>query len=843
MAEAIVFQIDVQPITGQLASLGKSIEDTKVRFEQLKKENGQYDEQTIATNAALKVMQKEYRSLETVLTNQSAAIGEVVKATSKNLDIKKIESNSIDTNRKLYNSLYGEYVRADKIQREKMIPTIKALSDELKKQESAVGDTRRNVGNYSEGFKDAFTQISSGIPALKGFQTAQTGVNAALSANPIGGVVTLLFALKEIVGGNAQVADALTFAFDGLTKCFNFIIDTIVDTVTNFDKLTAAIKNPIKFIKDFATGTAEAAKEGYEASKALDEFVVSNARTAAAIKENDLQIQALTKSLKDRTKSEQERIKIANTIADLEIENSKRSKKLAQDELDAEALRLKGRTKSAEDEAKLIELSSNVKQAAAEVDIANSQRQTRINILLEKEQRTAIIKEKKDSSAELLKLQEEFLLSEREKIEKGFDDKAAVITGNSEKEIQLLAAINTAKEAALTKFDTEAEAKRIAAEEKAIADRFAIASKALNEQTALNQTLLENELKAVDLSVASEQDKANRKNEINLKYLEQQLKLAVELANIDNELTDQEIANIEKVKLAITELKQKASEPTPKISEVLGIDEKELSNAASALGGFQQLVSSLSQTFSAINQQRISDIESQYDTEIDNVNRSALNKEEKENKIRELERQKAKEKYQQELSAFNTSKALQIVNATIATALAVIQGLQTGFSIPIVGVGLGPALAAAAGVAGAVQIGIIAAQKPPQPPKFAEGVIGLDGAGNETSDSIDAKLSRGESVMTAKATKRFAPLLAEMELSVGNKPNIQLANKRFAVGYIPMGDGGYASRYAGSQQSNNVAMADVVKDVVRSIPNPVVTVEEINRVNTSAENSVAVSEL
>lgn len=40
-------------------------------------------------------------------------------------------------------------------------------------------------------------------------------------------------------------------------------------------------------------------------------------------------------------------------------------------------------------------------------------------------------------------------------------------------------------------------------------------------------------------------------------------------------------------------------------------------------------------------------------------------------------------------------------------------------------------------------------------PKFASGVIGLDGAGNETSDSIPAYLSRGESVITAKGT-RFA---------------------------------------------------------------------------------------
>ena len=40
-------------------------------------------------------------------------------------------------------------------------------------------------------------------------------------------------------------------------------------------------------------------------------------------------------------------------------------------------------------------------------------------------------------------------------------------------------------------------------------------------------------------------------------------------------------------------------------------------------------------------------------------------------------------------------------------------------------------------------------------PKFATGVVGLNGAGNETSDSIPAYLSRGESVITARGT-RFA---------------------------------------------------------------------------------------
>ena len=46
---------------------------------------------------------------------------------------------------------------------------------------------------------------------------------------------------------------------------------------------------------------------------------------------------------------------------------------------------------------------------------------------------------------------------------------------------------------------------------------------------------------------------------------------------------------------------------------------------------------------------------------------------------------------------------------------------------------------------------------------FAEGVIDLDGRGTETSDSIPARLSKGESVMTAKTTKKNKRTLADMQ--------------------------------------------------------------------------------
>lgn len=52
---------------------------------------------------------------------------------------------------------------------------------------------------------------------------------------------------------------------------------------------------------------------------------------------------------------------------------------------------------------------------------------------------------------------------------------------------------------------------------------------------------------------------------------------------------------------------------------------------------------------------------------------------------------------------------------------------------------------------------------------FKDGVIGLDGPGTSTSDSIHARLSKGESVMTAKETQKYRPYLEAMREGTFNK--------------------------------------------------------------------------
>jgi hypothetical protein len=256
----------------------------------------------------------------------------------------------------------------------------------IKENSSALEQQRQNVGNYTRGILDA-------IPGLKGFTGGINGISTAFKANPIGLAITAFLALKGIFEQNAVVADKLSFIFSGITKGLGFVIDTVVETVSSFSKLKEAIFSPIQFFSDLTKGTTDAAKAGYEAAESIDAFAEATAIASQQIEINEVRVKSLEKSLKDKTKSEQERIKIANQVADLEIQNAKKREELASQELANEQLRLKGKTLSGEELAQLKRLETRVFVEQEEAKTASAERQTRINILLAKEEAGEKIKQ------------------------------------------------------------------------------------------------------------------------------------------------------------------------------------------------------------------------------------------------------------------------------------------------------------------------------------------------------------------------------------------------------------------------------------------------------------------
>lgn len=114
--------------------------------------------------------------------------------------------------------------------------------------------------------------------------------------------------------------------------------------------------------------------------------------------------------------------------------------------------------------------------------------------------------------------------------------------------------------------------------------------------------------------------------------------------------------------------------------------------------------------------------------------------------LRAEEKKLKKEQYAQELEAFKTNKTLSIANAIIAGAQAAINAYNSLSIIPVVGPALGAAAAVAVGALAAKQVALIAAQQPPAPPKFADGVEGFMVPPGYPNDSFPIMVQSGERV-------------------------------------------------------------------------------------------------
>lgn len=110
------------------------------------------------------------------------------------------------------------------------------------------------------------------------------------------------------------------------------------------------------------------------------------------------------------------------------------------------------------------------------------------------------------------------------------------------------------------------------------------------------------------------------------------------------------------------------------------------------------------------------------------------------------------------------SKTLALAEIAINTGKAISGGIAASAGVPFPG-----NLVAIATTVATVLANITTAISTVKSAKFATGGL-VTGPGTSTSDSIPAMLSNGESVMTAKATSMFAPILSAMNVAGGGVP-------------------------------------------------------------------------
>jgi hypothetical protein len=844
--EKIVFEVDVTSLAKALGDSQTQLEIYKRDMEAAIEANGKFSEQAnIAAGlvaAQTKAVQQQTGAI-TRLTQAELALGGSINEIVKSYDA---ENKSVDQNRKTLNALTTEYIKADKVGREKLAPTIKKISDELKKQEGAIGNTTRNVGNYGKGFDEVTGQLTSLFPALQLVKTGQVGVNAAMAANPAGALIAAFQILIGVFSSFKPIVEAVEKATAGLSAGFGALING--GNILEAAEQAAILKGELNDLEDAQNGVTIANAELDASISLLTIKLRAKGITEKEAEKISAEIQKLSEQRFEKN-SAQQAAELKNAEDTFKFKNN-----LTQQELDAlvergqtidilseeESARLKRLAKDAGLTEKEIQESAKSNQLflaeQAEAKIKGDQKEAEAEIKIIAERRAAILGlgAQRDELQQKVDNQNE-RISERFKAQrKASKEETAAIKEKYKVEGDvLLKAIEDYKKFNLER--DEADKKGLEGNNKKRVDDF-------QKEQEFNANKLQLDLDAVDLSVATEQEKADKKYAIQLDFLETQLKLTSEFLGADGLITKEEQQGIDAIANSIAKLKQKfandSKNPEETFGSALGLDKETVKEISGGLQVAGQVIDGISSIASAATQVRLNEIDAETNAEIEKVNQSTLSEEEKVKKISAINAKANKEKYEAEKAAFETNKALQIVNAIIGTAVGVINAFQLG---PIAGA-IMAAVIAATGVA---QIAVIASQAPPPPPnKFATGVIGLDGEGTETSDSIDARLSKGESVLTAKATRKYHRQLAYMEMSVGNKPNYQFGGGMFAGGFIPSvsGDGGFLARETIKQSDSALMMSEAIRNGFALAPAPVLSIVELNTKQRDINRSVNLSE-
>mgnify|MGYP000039999043 CR=1 FL=1 len=191
--------------------------------------------------------------------------------------------------------------------------------------EKAVGDNRRNVGNYAESVKDGILQtqgLTGGTGALVGqMKSGIAGVqafNAALKANPIifvvSVVLTLIGTIEKLMKRNSELATSLNAAFAPFKVIFGRLLDWITGLFEGVAFLLENLAKGVTWLLDklglISEETKRAAAEG--ARLAAQTQKIYQAETAALVPMAQMrrEMEELKTLAADQNKSAAERTKL-----------------------------------------------------------------------------------------------------------------------------------------------------------------------------------------------------------------------------------------------------------------------------------------------------------------------------------------------------------------------------------------------------------------------------------------------------------------------------------------------------------------------------------------------------
>lgn len=828
MAEKeIILNVKVQ--TNTEAAI-KQIMELNTQIEREKNLQKEYNQWLKEGTVSWEEYNREMELSKQHVTEYSTKIRALRKEIQNNIKVESDLRGSLVQLRASLSNLTAEYDNLSKAERDsakgkELQDKINAVTKELKGAEEATGRFNRNVGNYENAIKSVFgnNQLVAGIQAVRNGIIGISKAFDLLKSHPVIAVISVITALFLKLANSAknneeqyvklqQVLAPLKMAMDGITRVVESIVDVFLSAAQAVTGLVGAFFDFIGVgdsINQNSKDYIELEKQKLDLANKERSDLVENAKLS--MEASDLR----AKSAQRDKYSAEERIQFLNkaidkekAMADNELEQAKQRLEIAKKEAERTKNSKEVNDELAQAEANLYNVQKEYNTKTRELYSQRSEAKTKLN--QEEEQRLQLVQERSDkelAAMRALRDSENALIADsvekqRAAINSSYDDKIADLRKRMETEENLTDQARAAMSATIENLEKKRTAELAELNEESIREKLEQEAAYIEQrlQLATEGTIQEYSLKAEQLKKEKEIELSNTK----LTAEQKQLIEDSYQKKLDEMTSEYERKKQEKAMEALElELSNRLA-----AAKIAGEDELqvELENAKKRLDSLQQLEGESDAEFKA----RQLEAQQEY---LDAKEELAQ---------REIEIEQAKFEAASQITGAlsglfdqlgEDNKAFMILSKTLALAEVAI---NTGKAIS-------SAVAEAAkgpfGIAKAVSliatiisnmttaIGIINSAK------FADGGL-VEGPGTGTSDSIPAMLSNGESVMTARATSMFAPLLSAINVAGGGVP-IQVREK---------------SSQALGEEMIARAIARGMQDV-----HPIVSVTEINKVGSQVK--------
>lgn len=295
MEEQVIISVDLDD--GKLAERLDKVTDRLVGLKQTQSDlNKEFKAGNVSAeeySLRSKALSQEISTLSRQQTNLTQAVKLTTTAT-------KDYGDSLDGERAKLNDMQKAFAALSKEQREsaagqEFLKSIKAQSDAVKELESAMGDNRRNVGNYADAILDAsgkmggFGKATSGI--IQPIKGATNGLKA-MAATPIIAIlnilITIIVKLADKFKQNGAAMESLTKTFglfNGVGVIVSKIIDGIAEGVVWLSDKLYQLADRFGLISDVAKESARLSQEQLAIQKAENALIAETADRELKISE------------------------------------------------------------------------------------------------------------------------------------------------------------------------------------------------------------------------------------------------------------------------------------------------------------------------------------------------------------------------------------------------------------------------------------------------------------------------------------------------------------------------------------------------------------------------------